>query len=465
MNLGRGSVLGKGYRLVAPLGSGGMGSVWEATRIANGQTVALKVLLKNSSASDTSMERFRREAQAARAIQSPYIARLLDMDEDPELGVILVFERLEGESLVQRLKRSGPIPFDELWGLVEAIWLGLIDAHAAQIVHRDLKPSNVFLNASQEGLQVKILDFGISKLPKVLTEESLTRDGQSLGTFAFMPPEQMSQAREADERADVYACATLIFQALSGHLPYASKNLVRLMQMKRSTRARPLADVVPTAVPQPLEDFLAKGLEREPTARFQSATEALRAWRELKPTGVSLPPTTSSRRIQDSAVEQAAQADDLQQLPGDAAEIEPATMVLRRAERRPREIAGEKLPTNEPQTTVHVKTAQLDSNTGNLDAMELAPSEPPTQFQLRSAQATKSQATKSQATKSQATESLDEPTAVWQRQASLSKGKLPPSDGSNSPTARTWGKARWARMLLFIALGYAATRTVIHLLH
>ena len=285
MGVEPGTLIAKRYRVLRPLGKGGMGEVFAAENTRTGRQVALKVLRAEAKAKASAIERFRREARAAGAIRSDYVTQVLDVEDDPEHGIVLVFELLEGESLVDRLKRSGPVPFDELWGIVEAVWMGLSDAHASGVVHRDLKPSNVYLQQPQAGRagRVKILDFGISKLPKQITTQSLTQVGQSLGTFSFMPPEQIGKAKSVDHRADIYACTTLIYQAMSGQLPYVAKNVVAMMELKSRTEPRTLGEALGQGVDQRLEDFITRGLARNPDDRFQTAEEALEAWRRLRP--------------------------------------------------------------------------------------------------------------------------------------------------------------------------------------
>ena len=282
-----GTVIAKRYQVVEQLGKGGMGEVFSAENTRTGRMVALKVLRAESKTKQSAIERFRREARAAGAIDSDFVTQVLDVEDDPEYGIVLVFELLEGESLVERLKRTGPISYEELWGIVEAVWMGLADAHAAGIIHRDLKPSNVFLEQRRSGLRVKILDFGISKLPKKISTQSLTQVGQSLGTFSFMPPEQIGKAKSVDHRADIYAATTLIYQAMSGKLPYQAKNVVAMMELKNKTEPRTLGEVMKSPVSPQLEAFIAKGLARDPDARFQTAMEALVAWRQLRPEGAT----------------------------------------------------------------------------------------------------------------------------------------------------------------------------------
>ena len=283
MELESGVVLAQRYRIQRQLGRGGMGEVFAAENIRTGRTVAVKVLRADSKQKSSAVARFRREARAAGAINSDYVTQVLDVEEDAEHGIVIVFELLEGESLIDRLKRTGPMTFDELFPIVEQVWMGLSDAHKAGVIHRDLKPSNVFLQRANDGTtRVKILDFGISKLPKEVGGDTLTEMGQSLGTFSFMPPEQIGKAKTVDHRADIYACATLIYQALSGQLPYAAKNILQMVDLKTKSEPRALSSVLDGGVDPRLEAFLRKALARNPDDRHQSGQEALEAWRELR---------------------------------------------------------------------------------------------------------------------------------------------------------------------------------------
>ena len=296
MDIDPGTVVANRYRISRPLGRGGMGEVFAAENIRTGRPVAVKLLRSDSKGKSSAIARFRQEARAAGSINSDHVTQVLDVEEDPEHGVVLVFELLEGESLIDRLKRTGPIPFDELYVIIDQVWIGLADAHRAGIVHRDLKPSNVFLEHRPDGTtRVKILDFGISKLPKEMGGETLTEMGQSLGTFSFMPPEQIGKAKTVDHRADIYACATMIYQSFTGQLPYASRNILQMVELKGKTDARKLAEATGGAVDPRLEAFVSQGLARDPGKRFQTANEALAAWRELRPRPMTLAPASAPR--------------------------------------------------------------------------------------------------------------------------------------------------------------------------
>lgn len=284
MDIEAGTIVANRYRVLRPLGRGGMGEVLAAENTRTGRTVAIKVLHADAKAKHSAVERFKREARAAGSINSDYVTQVLDVEEDATHGIVLVFELLEGESLIDRLKRTGPIPFEELYYIIEKVWMGLADAHRVGIIHRDLKPSNVFLEQRPDGTtRVKILDFGISKLPKEMEGETLTEMGQSLGTFSFMPPEQIGKAKLVDHRADIYATTTMIYQSLTGQLPYVAKNVLVMVELKSKEPPRKVADALDGIVDPRLEAFVAKGLARDVNQRFQSAMEALAAWRELAP--------------------------------------------------------------------------------------------------------------------------------------------------------------------------------------
>ncbi|EYF06717.1 protein kinase domain-containing protein [Chondromyces apiculatus] len=296
MDLEAGTILANRYRITRPLGRGGMGEVFAAENTRTGRMVAVKLLRADSKTKASAVERFRREARAAGSINSDHVTQVLDVEDDPEHGILLVFELLEGESLIERLKRTGPIRYEELHPIIEQVWSGLADAHRAGIIHRDLKPSNVYLESRPDGsVRVKILDFGVSKLPKEMGGDTLTEMGQSLGTFSFMPPEQISKAKMVDHRADIYACTTLVYQALTGHLPYLARNILAMVELKTKAEPRKLSEVMDGPTNPHLEAFVARGLARNPDQRFQSAVEALTAWRELRPGGPISQPSSSGR--------------------------------------------------------------------------------------------------------------------------------------------------------------------------
>jgi serine/threonine-protein kinase len=266
-----GTVLARRYCVRRLLRKCTIGEVFVADRLDDGVEVEIKLI--------GAEERLRREGSAAATIQSQHVQRVIEVDEDVERGLVLVYERLHGESLLERLKRTGPMPLAELHPVIAQAWLGLEDVHAGGVVHRDVKPDNVFL-CDRGSPQVKLRGLDVCKLAG---SEETPELGMSLGGFSFMAPEQIGKSRLADHRVDVYACATLIYQALTGQLPYKERNVLVMVEMKTKKDARRLGEAMPGPVDPRLEAFVARGLARDPFRRFPSAREALEAWQELCP--------------------------------------------------------------------------------------------------------------------------------------------------------------------------------------
>jgi len=274
-----------GYRVSQLLGRGGMGEVWAAAD-ASGREVAVKVLLPRAALKPDLVLRFEREARAVAAIESPFVCRLLAIEKDSNGAHLLVFEKLEGESLADRLRRELYLPFAEVGLILEDVWQALVAAHAAGVIHRDLKPGNIFLQWRDDPLRperAKVLDFGISKLKKTEGEPSLTDFDATLGSFAYMAPEQVRGAARVDERADIYAAGAVAFRALAGRLPFEGSSAGMIMALKVDRAAPSLSELTGEQWPAGLERFLAKALERDRDVRFGSALEALEAWRPILP--------------------------------------------------------------------------------------------------------------------------------------------------------------------------------------
>jgi serine/threonine protein kinase len=259
-----------------------MGELFTARNVRTERRIALKMLRPDAKHRTDAIERFRREARAAGMISSDHVTQVLDVEDDPEHGIAIAFELLEGESLLDRLRRTGPMTLETLHPIIQQILRGLADAHAVGIIHRDLKPSNIFIERRGDGSnRVKILDFGISKLPKTIAKITLTEPGQSLGSFMFMPPEQIQRAANVDLRADIYALGTLAFQAMTGQLPFSSNNIADLVRLKGTQAPRSLGEAAKKQFPPLLEAWVAKALATQREHRFQSAEEAQAAWSQV----------------------------------------------------------------------------------------------------------------------------------------------------------------------------------------
>ncbi len=297
MSLDPGTILAQRYRLTrllrrAGAGQGGISPrpashVFAAEDVDTGEQVAIKIPVRYREDRVIDTSRFDDEIRAHSVIDSEHVVKAIDVAEDSIHGVLLGFELLDGETLRQRAVREGPLTLAQLDPIMEHVWRGLGDVHRVGIVHRDIKPSNVFLQRLVDGsTRAKILDFGICKLPAAMGGDALTRMGQMLGTFQYMPPEQLGKAKTVDQRADLYACTAVIYQMLTGQLPYPARNMLEMVDFKRKTDARTLGEAVGEPVDPRLEAFVARGLARDPVQRFQTASEALVAWRELQPAEV-----------------------------------------------------------------------------------------------------------------------------------------------------------------------------------
>ncbi|WP_437730741.1 protein kinase domain-containing protein [Sorangium sp. So ce1335] len=289
-----------GYRVTRLLGRGGMGEVWAATRESDMQPVAIKVLLARAAMKPDLVRRFDREAKIASAIKSPYVCQLLEVGETEDGAHLLVFEQLDGESLADRLKREQYLPFSEVGPIIDDVLQGLVAAHEAGVIHRDLKPGNIYLEhlgLPDRRERAKILDFGISKLTRREKEEpTLTAFDATLGSFAYMAPEQVRGAARADERADIYAVGAVAFRALSGRLPFEGATAAVLVAMKLDRPAPSLAEATGEKWPVGIERFLERALDRRRERRFSSAAEALTSWRAIQPANI----TRAVRRSQRS---------------------------------------------------------------------------------------------------------------------------------------------------------------------
>ncbi len=213
---------------------------------------------------------------------------------------MLVFEHLEGESLADRLKRESYLSLSEVAHITSDVLQGLSAAHAAHVVHRDLKPGNIFLERlpSREE-RSKILDFGVSKLTlRESGESTLTSFDATLGSFAYMAPEQVRGAARADERADIYSLGAVVFRALAGRLPHEGATAAILLSLKMNTPAPSLEAATGEKWPAIVERFLAKALSKAPENRFASAEEALSEWQQVLARGISM--TRSPRQPVDS---------------------------------------------------------------------------------------------------------------------------------------------------------------------
>ena len=275
-----GDILGNKYRVDALIGRGGMGHVFAATDIAGpSPPVAIKVVSRLVF-DETLMARLRREAEAAARIRSEYVPRVLEVSDTDDKEMFLVMERLVGEPLSQRMRDKGALPWSEVVQIGEDVLRGLIDAHTAGVVHRDIKPSNVFLALKGGRVRAMVLDFGVCKTDTV-DSEHLTGTGESIGTVAYMAPEQIRGASKVDDRADLYAFGVLVFEMVCARLPHDGPSQMAILASKLENSPARLRDCARVPTPVGLDALVDRALVRDPSARFASAQELLKAWRKL----------------------------------------------------------------------------------------------------------------------------------------------------------------------------------------
>lgn len=262
------------YRLLHLLGSGGMGQVFAAVDEQIGRQVALKLLSPTATGDPQLVARFLQEARALAQLEHPGVVRVFHCDRLGDTA-FLVMERLQGLSLREWIQRHpGPAPLQAAVALCAQIAAVMVDVHAQGIVHRDLKPENVFLcpdETSALGYRIKLLDFGIAKLPPaadgvLATTQVHTHESSFIGTYAYMAPEQLRSASTVDGRADVYALGVLLFELLAGRPPFVSEDPVDIISAHLRDEPLPLKQLVPT-VPGALSAFIASMLAKEPAER------------------------------------------------------------------------------------------------------------------------------------------------------------------------------------------------------
>ncbi len=269
-----GDCLAGRYRILSVLGSGGMATVYKATDLRLKRDVAIKVVLPELRKNWKTLQRFMREAQAMAALDSPRVVPVYDVGQDGD-RYFMVMKLIDAPSLADLLE-LGAIPEHRALALVASVVEGLRDLHAKGIVHRDVKPSNVVV---EDGDRPMLLDFGIVL---EVGEPSLTQEGMLVGTPHYMAPEQIFTPTQVDGRADLYAVGVLLFEVLTGRLPYQGRTPQALMQSHISDdvpdpkQLRPSLSRATTAI-------VRRALTKDLTKRFQNADQLLDALRAVVP--------------------------------------------------------------------------------------------------------------------------------------------------------------------------------------
>jgi len=267
-----GSLLSGRYELLALLGEGGMGAVYKARDLQLDREVAIKVIKPELADHPEILQRFKQELILARQVTDRNVIRIFDIGEAGKTKFITM-EYLEGENLLDILKKRGKLEIAEAVGIMEQAACGLAAAHREGIIHRDLKPGNIMCEKSG---RVVVMDFGLAR---TFEGDGMTRAGAMMGTIEYMSPEQ-AQGLEVTASSDIFTFGLILYELLAGVTPFYAESAIASLLKRSQQRAIPLVEI-DKQIPGKLSNIVAKCLEKEPANRYQSAQELdadLRAW-------------------------------------------------------------------------------------------------------------------------------------------------------------------------------------------
>ena len=265
------------YRLLGPVGKGGMGHVFQARDDRTGAIVAIKVMSRKLTGNQTLVNRFRREIRASSLLNSPHIVRTLDAGRVGKVD-FMVMEFVNGDQLDRITSRISSIPVSIACDIVRQAAVGLQHAHAQKMVHRDIKPGNLIIDWSPDGKgTVKIMDMGLVRLDDDGQEKtSVTRAGQVMGTPDYMSPEQGWDTATVDARSDLYSLGCTFFRLIAGRVPFPGDNPLQVL-MARCSKDAPSARTHRPEIPEVVDGIVRRMTLRDPSARFQTAEEVISA--------------------------------------------------------------------------------------------------------------------------------------------------------------------------------------------
>jgi eukaryotic-like serine/threonine-protein kinase len=265
-----GTMLGTHTVIRGVLGEGGTAVVYDAWHVELERPVAVKMLHPNARVAREARARLIREARICESVHDPRVPKVYFIDELEDGTPYMVMEKIEGPTL-QKLIESGPLPISTACTIIAHLLEGLAAIHGRGVVHRDIKPSNVILQPRDDGtVRIRLMDFGIGKLTASAPDVTgITRQGDIIGTPCYMPPEQLT-GRGIDGRADLYACGVVMFEMLSGKLPFNASSVAEVV-------AAVLRDEIPNVrtfredIPIAVAEVIAKATAKDPKQRYASA--------------------------------------------------------------------------------------------------------------------------------------------------------------------------------------------------
>ncbi len=279
-----GTIIGEKYRLEEQIGEGGMASVWRAVHTTLNRPVAIKFVHLEGHDVAARLERFLREAQLAASIRHRCVVDIIDFGHTDDGQPYMIMELLEGETLGQRFDRKPTLTVDETVRIFDMLMGGLAAIHDKGVVHRDLKPENIFLTQDGEGLLPKLTDFGISRVtsrasqrpPGMTRKRAITKPGLLLGTPDYLSPEQARGLSEVDLRSDVFSAGVLLYEALSGTLPFVGASVTDLIAKIIRDEPTPLTEF---GVDPALAEVVELAMAKDPAKRLQNARQLRMAMR------------------------------------------------------------------------------------------------------------------------------------------------------------------------------------------
>ncbi len=269
-----GKVIRRRYRVLEKLGEGGMGTVYLAEQVAISRKVALKILHPDYTADQEFVRRFRQEAKLAASFSHRNVVTVFDFDQADDGSLYIVMEYVDGDSLADVI-RKGPMEIDRALQLATQVADGLNAAHRAGVIHRDVKPENIMVVGG--GQEIKLMDFGIARLRDTGTRSRLTRSGTIMGTPAYMAPEQI-EGGEVSERTDIYAFGIVLYEMLSGNVPFKAPTPGAVLIKHLQEQPVPLRKLRKEVSPL-IERVVIQALQKDPAnrqARMEEIVEALK---------------------------------------------------------------------------------------------------------------------------------------------------------------------------------------------